>query len=206
PDPGYTLIVIARAVTSLNSTLTAEDYTVSYSENTEVGTATITITGSGSYTGTLTYTFAITKQSVAVPAADGTAYTYNGNSQTYVLTASDLYLVSGNVQTDAGSYTVTAVLADTGHYQWSDGTTDAKTYAFTIAAKEISDGDFTIYAEYDQETEGWVLDVVLNSTIMEDGDYEVSEIDDDYCFTITGKGNYTGTLSYWIDDGIIVEF
>ena len=36
------------------------DYTVSYSDNTEVGTATVTITGIGDYTGTLTKTFTIT--------------------------------------------------------------------------------------------------------------------------------------------------
>ena len=35
------------------------DYTVTYENNTAVGTATVTITGMGNYTGTLTATFAI---------------------------------------------------------------------------------------------------------------------------------------------------
>ena len=37
------------------------DYTVSYANNKEIGTATITITGKGSYTGTVKKTFKITK-------------------------------------------------------------------------------------------------------------------------------------------------
>ena len=42
------------------------DYTVTYSNNTKIGTAKATITGKGKYTGTLTRTFAITVKKNAV--------------------------------------------------------------------------------------------------------------------------------------------
>ncbi|MCD8199433.1 MAG: hypothetical protein LUD25_00475, partial [Coriobacteriaceae bacterium] len=55
-DQTYTGSAITPSVTS---TLQASDYTVAYSNNTEVGQATITITGQGNCTGTLTYHFNI---------------------------------------------------------------------------------------------------------------------------------------------------
>ncbi|MCD8218173.1 MAG: FecR domain-containing protein [Clostridiales bacterium] len=73
-DQVYTGSAITPSVTVSNTDLTSADYTVSYSENTEAGTATITITGTGSYTGTLTYTFSITKQSVEIPTIESTVY------------------------------------------------------------------------------------------------------------------------------------
>ncbi len=45
------------------------DYTVAYSDNTEVGTATVTVTGKGIYKGTATTTFAIGKRDIATAEA-----------------------------------------------------------------------------------------------------------------------------------------
>ena len=44
------------------------DYTLSYSNNTNVGTATITATGKGNFTGTVSTTFKINKASLTVPS------------------------------------------------------------------------------------------------------------------------------------------
>ena len=50
-------------VTLSGETLTAgTDYTVSYADNTDIGTATVTVTGTGDYTGTATATFEIVEQ------------------------------------------------------------------------------------------------------------------------------------------------
>ena len=46
------------------------DYTVSYSDNVNVGTATATVTGKGVYTGTIKLTFTISGE-ISVPKADG---------------------------------------------------------------------------------------------------------------------------------------
>ena len=49
------------------------DFTVTYANNTEKGTATATLTGMGKYTGTVTLTFKIVDYTLTVNAADGTA-------------------------------------------------------------------------------------------------------------------------------------
>jgi gliding motility-associated-like protein len=46
------------------------DYTVAYSNNTNVGTATVTITGTGNYTGTKTQTFSITPKVLTIQATN----------------------------------------------------------------------------------------------------------------------------------------
>ncbi|SDB33246.1 Leucine rich repeat-containing protein [Ruminococcaceae bacterium FB2012] len=59
------------------------DYTVSYSNNTNVGTATITVTGKGAYTGTLKKTFKIKpldlSSSYAKVSIPYSSYTYSGS-------------------------------------------------------------------------------------------------------------------------------
>ena len=66
---------------------------------------------------------------VAAPvAATGLAYT--GKLQTGVAAATG-YTVTGGAATDAGDYTATATLAD--GYKWSDGTTEPKKIAWSIA-------------------------------------------------------------------------
>ena len=62
------------------------DYTVAYTDNTNVGTATVTVTGKGNYTGTKTATFTITKTAAVVTTApEGVAdLYYNGEAQTLV--------------------------------------------------------------------------------------------------------------------------
>lgn len=70
---------------------------------------------------------------VVAPAADDTAFIYNGEAQTYTLAASEYYTISGNAtQTNAGTYNVTVALKDKEHTVWDDGTTDDKEYIFTI--------------------------------------------------------------------------
>ena len=126
----------------------ADGYIVTYDgeeDQTEAGTYDITVTitndnfcfadGKDSMVvGKLT----IGEQAVEIPAADDTAFTYNGAAQTYAVAESELYTVTGNVQKDAGSYTVTVALNDKDNYVWPDGTTEDKTYDFVIAAKPVT--------------------------------------------------------------------
>ena len=96
-----------------------------------------------------TYTFVIAKKPIAIPAADTTDFTYNGNEQTYALAEDEAYTITGNVQTNANEagYTVTAALKDTDNTQWADGTTADKTYSFIIkkAVVTITVKDQTAY-------------------------------------------------------------
>ncbi|MCD8054100.1 MAG: fibronectin type III domain-containing protein, partial [Lachnospiraceae bacterium] len=60
-----------------STTLTkGTDYTVTYSNNTNAGTATVAVTGTGNYTGTVTKTFTISKASQTVTASVGSSTIY----------------------------------------------------------------------------------------------------------------------------------
>lgn len=87
--------------------------------------------------GNPTREYTIGKKSIAIPAENTTKFTYNGAEQTYMTGSAD-YTVSGNVQKDAGTYTVTAALRDKVNTQWADGKTDDRTYSFTIGQKPVT--------------------------------------------------------------------
>lgn len=86
-----------------------------------------------------------------VPTVNGTN-TYSGSSQSPTLTGyySDFMTLTGDTsETNAGSYSITVSLKDTTNCQWRDGTTAAKTVAWSIAKAELpkptlSDGAITL--------------------------------------------------------------
>ena len=126
----------------------AGGYEVKYggAENqTEAGTYDISVTimnnnfcFEGGETSKVVGQLTITAADVPIPAADETAFIYNGAEQTYHIAESGLCAVSGNVQVDAGTYTVTVALKDKANYVWPDGTTDDRTYTFTISPKTVT--------------------------------------------------------------------
>ncbi len=87
--------------------------------------------------GNQTQEYTIGKKSIAIPAENTTKFTYNGAEQTYMTGSAD-YTVSGNVQKDAGTYTVTAALRDKVNTQWANGKTDDRTYSFKIDPKPVT--------------------------------------------------------------------
>ena len=98
-----------------------------------IGTYTVTATYEDSINfGIATATLTIVPKKVAIPAADTTVFTYDGNAKTYGIADTADYTVSGNSQTNAGDHTVTVALKDKATTAWADGTTADKTYTFTI--------------------------------------------------------------------------
>ena len=79
----------------------------------------------------------IAKQKVTMPTENTATFTYTGTAQTYMGTASTLYEISNETQTNAGSYTVFVALKDPANYEWTDGTTAVLEYTFKIEQKEI---------------------------------------------------------------------
>lgn len=67
------------------------DYTVTYSSNKNVGTATVTVEGTGDYTGTITLEFTITAKAIskATITLSPSGYTYNGKVNTPTVTVKD---------------------------------------------------------------------------------------------------------------------
>lgn len=98
-----------------------------------IGTYTVTATYEDSINfGIATATLTIVPKKVAIPAADTTVFTYDGNAKTYSIADTADYTVTGNSQTNAGDHTVTVALKDKATTAWADGTTADKTYTFTI--------------------------------------------------------------------------
>lgn len=69
---------------------------------------------------------------VAKPEIDQTTFYYTGHQLTYNITENPLYTVSGNKQTEIGSYTVTVTLKPYDGLTWEDGTTAEVTFTFEI--------------------------------------------------------------------------
>ena len=180
-----------------------KDYTVEYKNNINVGTATVTITGKGSYEGvTATTTFKINEKRITIPA--GKTLTYNGEEQTGV-DSKDEYKFSGTIKaTNAGTYSATATLTDTANTKWSDETTEAKTISWKINAKKLS-GNVTVSDVEDKTYTGSAItpevevkDTARNTVLTKNTDYTISYKNNvnagTATITITGKGNYTGTV------------
>ena len=206
-DQTYTGSLIAPNITvSCNDVELVKntDYTVSYSNNKNVGTATISITGIGDYTGTITKNFNIVARDISdttIGSIPNQTYTGNSISALPVITYNGATLTKGtdytltysnNVNVGTGTVTITGK----GNFK---GTT-SKT--FSISARAMSD---TSVANISSQTyTGNVISPLPtitynNKTLKKDTDYTLSYSDNinagTATITITGKGNFTGMTS-----------
>ena len=204
-DQTYTGYAITPAVTLSDGTRTltkGTDYTASYSNNTNVGTATVTIKGSGNYTGTRNITFRIAGKSASGFTVTAIAdQTYTGSAITPPVTVKDGtktlakgtdYTVSysNNINAGTAAVTITGINNSTG----------TKTATFRILPKNISGVSVTAIA--DQDYTGSSVTPALTvkdgtKTLTKGTDLIVSYSNNINVGTasavITGKGNYTGT-------------
>ena len=192
-------------ITYNNKTLKKDtDYTLSYSNNINAGTATITITGKGNFTGTTSKTFSISARAMSdTSVANISSQTYTGNvisplpTITYnnkTLKKDTDYTLSYSDNINVGTATIT--ITGKGNFA---GTT-SKT--FSISARAMSD---TSVANISSQTyTGNVISPLPtitynNKTLKKDTDYTLSYSDNinvgTATITITGKGNFTGMTS-----------
>lgn len=134
--------VIQCSYTAVSGT----DYTISYSNNINAGTATLTITGKGNFTGTASTTFTINKASLTVPSQSGTlTYDTMEHSPAWSNYSDSAMTISGTSSAaNAGTYNAIFTLKSTTNYKWSDGTTAAKTVSWKIERYDISNLGFDI--------------------------------------------------------------
>ena len=197
--------------------LTDPAVTVTYTNTKDGTTSSKRPTDAGSYTVTVSYEtdtvihtgtkdFTISKREIAVPTADSRQFEYTGQEQTYVLgnfADAAYYTVSGAMtRTAAGSQNVTVQLKDKNNTVWKGGTDADKTYVFTIAPKPLSKvtiGDFPDKTYTGLSIRPVVVPVDDNTALTEDTDYTVSYGANTNVgkatITVTGIGNYTGTVS-----------
>ena len=188
--------------------LPAQNYTVSYSNNVNAGTAQAVVTAKAGthYAGTASGTFTIGKYDiastgVAVGAIADT--TYNRNAQTPVpaVTFGGKTLQNGTDYTlqysgNTGAGTAEVTIAGKGNFKGS------RKQTFTIGKKAISAADITV-SEIPKQifTEGSVsqpaVTVKDGSTVLSAEEITVAYKNNDRpgtaSVTITGKGNYTGS-------------
>ena len=199
------------------SIITADDYEVTYSDNTNVGTATVTVTAKRNYSGVVKKTFKIVEKDASgiftVALADGatTTFTYNGSPHTPAVkvtktgTTTELnldtdYSVDYSDNTNAGTAKIT--VTGKGNYQ---GTV---VFQFTINPKPITalaSTDITLSAtsyNYDGSDHKPTVTVKdgTTKTLVENIDYTLTYPSDlrsqgDKTITISGIGNYGGSVN-----------
>ena len=203
-DRSYTGSAIEPEITVTSGTKTlvkGTDYTVSYSNNTNIGTATVTVTGIGDYKGTKTATFQIVADTSDLTISDIDAQSYTGTAiepeitvtcGTKTLVQDTDYTVeySDNINVGTATVTVTGIGNYTG--------TGSKT--FEITAKSLDGVDIGSIAD-----KTYTGSAIKPSVTVKDGtktlkvmtDYTLSYSSNKAVgtatVTITGKGNYTGT-------------
>ena len=207
PDQVYTGSEIKPVVTVKDGdrVLTEHvDYTVSYSDNTAVGTAGVTVTGKGSYAGsTGSAGFEIVAGATGLEVAAIDPVTYTGQAHTpepwvkyagVALTRDTDYTLAYAANLNAGTATVTIAGKDGTAYEGLRSIVN-----FTIQPKDM--GDLTVDAVADQTYTGGEIKpgvrVSYNSlTLTEGTDYTLSYSGNTdvgtASITITGHGNYTG--------------
>ena len=188
-------------VTFEENTLTkGTDYTITYSNNTNAGTATVTITGIGNYTGTITKEFTINQAENTLKVVAISDLSYTGTAQ-YLVTESNAqgevyyslstslsssnYSTSGTNEiptaTDAGSYTV---------YYYSPENTNYKEISGSVTDIEISkvDPSYTTPSGLTAVVGDTLGDVTLPSNFTWEDDSSTSVGD-------TGKNTFTVTYT-----------
>ena len=191
-----------------------KDYTVTYSNNTNAGTATATVTGKGNYTGSVSKNFTINKASRDVtfnpyhftrtfgdPDFTIVPTTSGGGILSY--SSNDISIATVNSSTGkvhivgVGKVRITARLSGSSNYfaasDW---------YEVTVVAKEVAATMIGEIAEQTYTGSPLTPAVVVtdgDATLTEETDYTVEYTNNtetgEATVTITGKGNYTGTAS-----------
>ena len=215
PDKTYTGLELTPPVEVRFSgeTLTlGTDYTVEYTDNINVGTATVTITGEGNFEGAKIVTFTITAESAgcfAVAAIPDQTYTgseitpsvevkFNGET----LTLGTDYTVEYTDNINAG--TATATITGEGNFE------GAKTVTFTIIAvppQTITMSGKTLKLIYEDTATLSVNIEPYNTTnknvIWKSSNEKVAIVDENGKVTATGRG--TATITATVEDSEVSD-
>ncbi len=202
-----------------------KDYDVTFSEDTvNVGTVTVTVTGKGNYTGKVERTYQITPAPLTVTTEgatkvyDGTPLTnengsieglVNGElatvvtngSQTKVGTSQNGYTIDWDTAAESNYKIVSDKLGDlTVTPQSIDPGTDPENPDPAYKGVEINDASDSVYDGTEHKWIPVVKDADGNE-LVEGTDYDVAYDTSDFVnsgtitVTITGKGEYTGTVT-----------
>ena len=192
-------------------TLTTSDYSISYKNNTNVGTATVTITGKGNYKGTKETTFKINAKTLpSNPVLSVTSYTYDGKAKTPGVMVKDgtKTLVNGTDYTvkysnNVNVGTATVTVTGKGNYTGSKSTINAAPVGKSIASATVTTSQMIRNANGNVIVPS--ITVKYGSITLKNGtDYSVEyylngkgspvspKAAGSYTIKVKGKGNYSG--------------
>ena len=186
------------------------DYTLTYANNVNAGTATVTATGKGNYNCTKTVEFTIKKADVTMTAPTvklGLIYTaqaqtlvaagtVQGGEMQYALDGEN-FATALPQGTDAKDYTVSyKVVGDQNHNDVEAQTIDVTIIPATLTAATLVETNL-VYNQLEQVAQ--VASVSAGTLIVPEGSYEVTGNKatnvGNYTATITGKGNFKGSVT-----------
>lgn len=178
-------------------------YTLVYTNNINVGTATIVITGHGDYSGTKNVSFLINPKALTeeMVKLDSLEFVYNATVRKPVVTVEDEgiitandYIVTNSGGKDYGTYSV--VITGKNNY------TGTITKQFTIRQRDIAGGkvvlnELTSYVYDGKAKNPGVREVIVGNNIVPVDNYTVTTSANinvgTVTVTVTAHGNYTGT-------------
>lgn len=206
-------VQIYEKVDGKEKKIPAGGYTLSYTNNTEMGTGTVTVTGKGSYTGTVTAQFRIVEKaklitSLKVGKIADAIYTGTAiepdvtiTDGTYTLVKDTDYELSYKNQYNAGKATVT--VRGIGSYAGSKDVS-YKISKRAVGNKAVLGEGFEIGQISDGKYTGYALkpDIVVKDqgrTLVPGTDYKLSYRNNTKIgtasVTLTGLGNYSGSYN-----------
>ena len=201
-----------------STTLTSgKDYDVTYADNTDAGTAKVTITGKGGYSGSVTKEFTIQKAKQTISASISPSNIQVGRTAQITASAkTDVSYSSSNAKVAAvsasgvvtakavGTATITVTAKASKNYnEASKKVTVTVTEKIVPVTKKLSACKVTLAKTsytYDGKAKQPTVTVKDGSTTLTNGkDYEVAYANNINAgtakVTVTGKGNYTGTVT-----------
>lgn len=203
-QPQVPVVTVKNGTTVLTEN---NDYTISISNNINVGTATVTVYGKGNFDGEATKTFAINPVSIstAIVTLNSLQFTYTGSEikPTCSVTVNDLVLVEGidfdiKYTNNINKGTGTVSIIGKGNF------TSSKSVSFKIDPVDITKLSVTLNPAAPTYTGAQIKPAVIikngTTTLVDGTDYTVSygtnkEIGvGTGTLRITARGNYIGTI------------
>lgn len=209
----YTYNGTARqpSVTVKNGSTTVSDsyYTVTYSNNTNAGTAYVVIMGQGNYTGSVTKTFTINPQALtssnSTITLGTTSYTYDGSAKTPTVSSAKFgsTTIPTNSYSIAYSNNVNASTTATVSVTFSGNYSGTVNKTFTINPASLSSANITFGLSSYPYSGVAIVPVptvkLSNKTLAQNVDFTVAYANNINAgqgdVTVTGTGNYTGTAT-----------
>ena len=199
--------MVVRATYSDGATANVTGYTCSPATLNTVGTQTVTVSYTErSVTKTTTLSVTVERKSLSTVPSQSGSLTYSGSAQSPSWSnynSAQLTLGGVTSGTNAGSYNAT--FTPTANYRWSDGTTTAKTVAWSIgkAAGSLSISPTSMTLDMNNKTK--------TITVTRAGDGAISAVSGNTAaatvsvsgntVTVTGKANGSATITVSVGAG-----